>query len=72
MYNALKTLRWENVHKPIWRDEEVKNVHFILSPKPWDEGEEGVEGGDETHVWWWRCNRERLEREKREGVEDGF
>ena len=71
VYNALKTLRWEGVHRPIWRDEELRNVHYILSPKPWDEGE-GGEGADETHAWWWRCNRERVERERREGVEDGF
>jgi hypothetical protein len=34
IYNALKTLRWKGVHDAIWRDEEVKNVHCILSPKP--------------------------------------
>lgn len=73
VYNALKTMRWEGVHGAIWRDGEVRNVHFILSPKPWDEEEgAGVEGRDETHGWWQRCNRERLEREKREGIEDGF
>lgn len=69
VYNALKTLRWEGVHSAIWRDGEVRNVHYILSPKPWEEEEEGA---DETHKWWHRCNRERLERERREGVEDGF
>lgn len=60
MYNALKTLRWEGVHKEIWRDDKVKNVHYILAPKPWDEvdartgewkgldgsnGEKGMKGG---------------------------
>ncbi|KAK2806651.1 hypothetical protein FQN51_006617 [Onygenales sp. PD_10] len=72
VYNALKTLRWEGVHGVIWRDEEVRNVHFILSPKPWDEGEAGGDV-DETHKWWWRVNRERLGAEKRGGIkEDGF
>ncbi|RDW76383.1 glycosyltransferase family 8 protein [Aspergillus mulundensis] len=37
VYNALKTLRWEGVHDVIWEDGEVKNVHYILSPKPWEE-----------------------------------
>ena len=67
-YNALKTLR--DCHKPIWRDEQVKNVHILLSPKPWDE-EEGKES-QETHKWWWRVNRERLNSEKAQGIEDGF
>ncbi|MCJ1396482.1 hypothetical protein MMC18_009372 [Xylographa bjoerkii] len=69
-YNALKTLRWKDVHAPIWRDHEVKNVHLLLSPKPWDE-EPGKES-DETHTWWWRVNKERLAEEKEIGIEDGF
>lgn len=69
-YNALKTMREKGVHDAIWRDEEVRNVHYILSPKPWDE-EEGRESL-ESHKWWWGYNRERLEEEKRAGIEDGF
>lgn len=65
-YNALKTLRW--CHKEIWRDEEVKNVHYILAPKPWDK----KESEDETHKWWWKMNEERVEVEKGRGVEDGW
>jgi lipopolysaccharide biosynthesis glycosyltransferase len=70
VYNALKTLRWDNVHAPIWRDTEVKNVHYILTPKPWDEkpGEET----DETHQWWNALNQERIQEEKRRGIDDGF
>lgn len=77
VYNALKTLRWEGVHKEIWRDEEVKNVHYILSPKPWDEYEV-VEGGrkstsmDESHRWWQEMDEERLKEEKARGLVDGF
>lgn len=69
-YNALKTLRLQGVHSPIWRDERVKNIHYILSPKPWDEklGEES----NETHAWWLKANDERLAAEKRDGVDDGF
>lgn len=74
IYNALKTLRWEGVHSEIWRDGEVKNVHYILSPKPWDEKEEKEETNvDETHRWWWRVNKERLEEEEKRGIKaDGF
>lgn len=74
IYNALKTLRWKGVHDPIWRDGEVKNVHYILSPKPWDEKaeDEAKEGRDESHAWWWRETRERWRIEKEGGVDDGF
>lgn len=70
IYNALKTLRHEGVHRPIWRDAEVKNVHYILSPKPWQE--KAGEATDESHAWWWAANLERLAREKEGGIEDGF
>ncbi|OAL30604.1 hypothetical protein AYO20_08691 [Fonsecaea nubica] len=70
VYNALKTLRWKGVHDAIWRDDQVKNVHFILSPKPWDEKLEDIE--DETHRWWHRINDERLAHEKSQGISDGF
>ncbi|KAF2397651.1 glycosyl transferase [Trichodelitschia bisporula] len=71
VYNALKTLRWDGVHRPIWRDEEVKNIHYILSPKPWDEnGKE--DGKDETHKWWWDVNEARLKDEAARGIVDGF
>ncbi|OCL01010.1 glycosyltransferase family 8 protein [Cenococcum geophilum 1.58] len=70
IYNALKTLRLKGVHHQIWRDEEVKNVHYILSPKPWDEkpGEES----EQSHKWWWKANQERLEEERSRGIDDGF
>jgi len=70
VYNALKTLRWKGVHDAIWRDENVKNIHYILSPKPWDETPE--ETTEETHKWWQHTNRERLEYEKTNGIDDGF
>jgi hypothetical protein len=75
-YNALKTLRW--CHQRIWRDEEVKNVHYILNPKPWDESEEEKKHGfgdagmgrDFCNGWWWECNDERKAKEKEAGIED--
>ena len=70
VYNALKTLRWEGVHHQIWRDGNVKNIHYILSPKPWDETLETAT--NETHRWWLEVNEERLQSEKSRGISDGF
>ncbi|KAI5820230.1 nucleotide-diphospho-sugar transferase [Pyronema omphalodes] len=65
-YNALKTLRW--CHKEIWRDEEIKNIHYILSPKPWD----SRDSQEETHAWWWEVTDRRYEEEKINGTRDAF
>ncbi|KAI9040464.1 glycosyltransferase family 8 protein [Aspergillus affinis] len=70
VYNALKTLRWEGVHDAIWRDESVKNVHYIFAKKPWHEDPQ--DEMDETHRWWWRANLERQERDREGGITDGF
>lgn len=74
VYNALKTMRRRGVHDAIWRDAEVKNVHYILSPKPWDEMDEqgNFTGDDETHGWWVEANQRRKEEEKRLGIADGY
>lgn len=75
VYNALKTLRWKGVHDAIWRDDHVRNVHYILAPKPWDEvdAQGNWSGTDETHRWWADMNRERKADEKAKGVpDDGF
>jgi len=75
IYNALKTMRWPGVHDKIWRDEEVKNIHYILAPKPWDEmdSEGNFIGKDEAHGWWVKYNQKRLKAEKEAGVlVDGF
>jgi alpha-N-acetylglucosamine transferase len=74
-YNALKTMRWTGVHDAIWRDESVKNLHYILNPKPWDrvEDEESGKGQeDPSHVWWRAFTEERVEEERRKGVDDRF
>ncbi len=75
VYNALKTLRWEGVHNEIWKDDEVKNVHYILAPKPWDQMDKDGNntGTDPTHAWWVQANQERLALEKEQGIPvDGF
>ena len=74
IYNALKTLRWKGVHDPIWRDDRVKNIHYILSPKPWDETEDDMKKSDrdESHQWWWDAHHKRLKAEQAKGIDDGF
>lgn len=75
VYNALKTLRWDGVHSPIWRDDRVKNIHYILTPNPWDEldAEGNSTSKDETHRWWADVNKERRAGERSSGVkDDGF
>ena len=75
IYNALKTLRWEGVHDAIWRDDQVKNIHYILSPKPWDEmdAEGNWTGQDGSHKWWVDVNRDRKAYERQAGIpDDGF
>ena len=59
-YNAIKTMRqW---HPNIWRDEEVKALHYIVD-KPWarriaSDGIAGHLGRDgTTHSWWWNVYR---------------
>lgn len=74
IYNALKTMRWKGVHDAIWRDDHVKNIHYILAPKPWDEMDEDGNyiGKDDSHSWWVDYNKERLADEKKGGIKDGF
>lgn len=70
IYNALRTMRWKGVHDAIWRDDQVKNLHLLLSPKPWDFKPEEVT--DDTDRWWWEINLARLKEEKSRGIDDGF
>ena len=70
VYNALKILRWKEAHAAIWRDDRVKNVHYIWSPKPWQlkDGDEA----DETYKWWYAVDDDRREKEKALEIHDGF
>ncbi|KAJ4157722.1 hypothetical protein NW754_009371 [Fusarium falciforme] len=70
VYNALKTMRESHVHGEIWRDDKVKNVHYILSPKPWDELDHNGNwrGEKEIHKWWVDANDERLAAERKVGI----
>ncbi|KAL8290092.1 hypothetical protein RQP46_003031 [Phenoliferia psychrophenolica] len=48
IYNALKTLKF--CHEAMWRDADVKNVHYILD-KPWSKRVEAGDPNAETHSW---------------------
>ena len=53
VYNALKPMR--DCHSALWRDEDVKVLHYILN-KPWES--RGFDGDDEvesTHRLWWEA-----------------
>ena len=68
IYNALKTLRV--VHTNLWRDEDVKNIHYILADKPWKARPklDGTGGEyEEVHQWWW----DALERLREDMTKEG-
>ncbi len=83
-YNALKTLRWPGVHDAIWRDDAVKNVHYILTPNPWDELDRAAPGqplkqgltqdprNATSHGWWAAAHRARKAAEAEAGISDEF
>ena len=54
VYNALKTLR--AIHKNLWRDEEVRCLHYILPDKPWKtrvRKDDVLDEMKEADLWWW-------------------
>ncbi|KAK4121307.1 glycosyltransferase family 8 protein [Parathielavia appendiculata] len=72
VYNGLKTMRWKEVHVGLWSDQEVKNIHFILTPKPWELNKKEVDAlEDGPDRWWWEVDaeRRRWEAERRIGRE---
>lgn len=80
VYNALKTLRWRTVHDTVWRDDDVKIVHYIFAKKPWtsrtleekDVRDEWEASDKLLHEWWWEVDDERKKIEKERGVVDGL
>ncbi|OJJ43388.1 hypothetical protein ASPZODRAFT_927639 [Penicilliopsis zonata CBS 506.65] len=75
VYNALKTLRLENAHAAIWKDECVKNVHYIFAHKPWHETREqraDLSEARKLNSWWWEVTDERKRQEMERGVVDDY
>ena len=50
-YNALKTLRI--IHQPLWRDDEIRCLHYILPEKPWRTPPGTAGEHEEVNEWWW-------------------
>lgn len=57
-YNTLKTFK--NCHPTLWNLSKIKNIHFILSPKPWDVNEGNYVDDTGTFKLWWDFNNERI------------
>lgn len=72
VYNALKTMPAKETHSAIWRPDKVKNVHYILEPKPWVEVDtkEASDWTSEVREWWVKMDWERRQAERREAKED--
>ncbi|KAI9926221.1 hypothetical protein MW887_004684 [Aspergillus wentii] len=75
IYNALKTM--QGVHDAIWDADKVKNIHFVSSPKPWDdmwrmEREPGTVIKDPRHMWCIDVNMKRVEEDRERGIHDGL
>ena len=59
------------MHDSIWDDRKVKNIHYILKTKPWQESREERAAGmlrDPLHELWWVVDAERGRLEKRNGI----
>ncbi|KAG8859357.1 hypothetical protein FRB96_004572 [Tulasnella sp. 330] len=51
IYNGLKTLR--NVHRNMWRDDDVRCIHYIID-KPWGRGGKATSNPFAgTYAMWW-------------------
>lgn len=81
IYNYLKTLK--KIHSNLDFDK-VKNIHYILTPKPWDvslinannysfKKKQGEFTDDtDTFKFWIDINTDRLKKEAEIGINDGF
>ncbi|KAI0094619.1 nucleotide-diphospho-sugar transferase [Irpex rosettiformis] len=68
-YNALKTLR--QIHQNLWRDEEIRCVHYILHQKPWHAPRGSVPEDEVTYGWWW-ADYDRLRDAMKESDPEGW
>lgn len=57
VYNSLKT--YKLCHPQLWDISKIKNIHFILYPKPWDV-DRSYNDETGTFLLWWNTNDERL------------
>lgn len=57
IYNCLKTFKSQ--HPQLWDLSRIKNIHYILSPKPWSV-DRSYHDESGTFELWWNMNDERL------------
>lgn len=70
VYNCLKSLR--SCHSDIWDMTQIKNIHYILTPKPWQVSEDTYDDPTGTFQYWWDANDERIAQEKAVGINDTY
>ena len=53
VYNGIKPSRKQHAH--MWRDEEVKVVHYVLPEKPWHQRHRENDPYATLYTWWWNA-----------------
>lgn len=57
IYNCLKTFKFQHPH--LWDINRIKNIHYILAPKPWNV-DRSYNDDSNTFQLWWDLNDERI------------
>ncbi|VEU22913.1 DEKNAAC104255 [Brettanomyces naardenensis] len=70
VYNSLKS--FTACHKDIWDLEKIKNIHYIITPKPWNVKRGEYEDATGTFVHWWDVDDERRVGERERGIRDEY
>lgn len=52
VYNSMKSVRI--VHPRVWRDEDVKCLHYALPDKPWHDLPVENDPYGDLNKWWWK------------------
>ncbi|KAF6007241.1 hypothetical protein HII13_004552 [Brettanomyces bruxellensis] len=68
VYNSLKS--FTSCHPDIWDLKKIKNIHYILTPKPWQVDPDQYDDTTGTFSLWWSANEERKRLEKKLGLKD--
>jgi len=68
VYNGLVNVR--RAHGTLWKNGQVKNVHYIDPVKPWKLGAEDEKRDDVVIQWWWVTFRRLEEEMKKDAPKD--
>lgn len=60
------------IHETVWRDEDIRVIHYILKDKPWLDRPpvSDKEQYEETKRWWWASYGRLLESLSKDGRDD--